>query len=787
MKKAILLLFIVFTAPIFSQTSASLEGIVLNEASEPVENARVRLLNTSYITFTNSSGEFIFPVIPLGEYLLSINKTGFAETVQNIQADREIVELEIILSSEAERLSEVTVTAQKREELIQEIPLSITSLSYEAVEESRIQNANDLTAIAPNLYAADPGDRRTVTSIRGIVTTSYDPAIATYIDGVNQFNLDTYITQLFDIERIEVLRGPQGTLYGRNALGGVINIITKSPENVASAFGEVTVGNYSRQRYLAGIRLPLVKNKLFFGAATLYEESDGFYQNEFDNTNYDEQKNFSGNYYLTYLINPSWDLSLNFKHFSAENQGAFPLVIGIDAAFENPYTLNQNQVTTMIDNTYNASLVLEHKGQNLNFSSQTSYQQNYRYYEEALDADFSPLDAVTIFNNYGNDWNNVKVATQEFKFSSPAGTDNKLEWTAGTYMFYQESPVKQATQFGEDATLLGLEDVNFSLINTSETTAKGIAFFGQGNYSLNEKLDIIAGLRYDYEHKEQRVLGEYQRNEDAQPSFEFQQDTTATANFDALSPKVGLSFQVAEDKLLYFTYSKGFRAGGLTPLSTDPSQPPLFQFEPEFSNNFELGTKNVFLDNRFVLNATLFYMNVNDVQVPTLVLPDAVTLIRNTGKLTSKGVEVEARALLANGLELSYDFGFTDAEYASFNLAVDGGEIDLENKKQIFTPNVTSLLALQYKSNLGINEDFQFFVRGEWKYLGEQYFDLANTLQQDPYSLFNAHVGFSWKDLKATFWSRNILDKRYISYGYNFGAVHLGNPATYGLSLTFRI
>ncbi len=787
MKKTILLLIIIFAVPVFSQTSASLEGIVLNETSEPVENARIHLLNTSFITFTNSSGEFRFSEIPLGKYLLSIKKGGFAETVQNIQADREIVELEIVLSSEAESLNEVTVTAQKREELIQEIPLSITSLSYQAVEESRIQNANDITAIAPNLYAADPGDRRTVTSIRGIVTTSYDPAIATYIDGVNQFNLDTYITQLFDIERIEVLRGPQGTLSGRNAMGGVINIITKSPENVASAFGEVTVGNYGHQRYLAGIRLPLIKNKLFFGAVTLHEESDGFYQNEFNDTNYDEQKNFSGNYYLTYLINSTWDLKLNFKHFSAKNEGAFPLVIGIDAAFENPYSLNQNQVTTMDDNTYNASLVLEHKGQNLNFSSQTSYQRNYRYYEEALDADFSPLDAVTIFNNYGKDWNNVKVATQEFKFSSPAGTENRLEWTAGTYMFYQESPVKQATQFGQDATLLGLEDVNFSLINTSETTAKGIAFFGQGNYMLTEKLDIIAGLRYDYEQKEQRILVEYQRNEDAQPSFEFQPDTSATANFDALSPKVGLSYKVAEDNLLYFTYSKGFRAGGLTPLSSDPSQPPLFQFEPEFSNNFELGTKNVFLDNRFVLNATLFYMNVNDVQVPTLVLPDAVTLIRNTGKLTSKGVEIEARALLTKGLELSYDFGFTDAEYASFNLAVDGGEIDLENKKQIFTPNVTSLLALQYKSKLGINDDFQFFVRGEWKYLGEQYFDLANTLQQDPYSLFNANVGFSWKELKATFWSRNILDQRYISYGYNFGAVHLGNPATYGISLSFRI
>lgn len=125
------------------------------------------------------------------------------------------------------------------------------------VQQSQIQNVNDLAVISPNLYASDPGDRRTVTSKRGIVTTSYDPAVAVYIDGVNQFNLDTYITQLFDIERIEVLRGPQGALYGRNAMGGAINIITRQPDRETSLFGEVTIANYNRKRLMAGIRTPI--------------------------------------------------------------------------------------------------------------------------------------------------------------------------------------------------------------------------------------------------------------------------------------------------------------------------------------------------------------------------------------------------------------------------------------------------------------------------------------------------------------------------------------------------
>ncbi|GHA25386.1 TonB-dependent receptor [Salinimicrobium marinum] len=751
-----------------------------------MENVRVHLLNTSFTTETNTSGEFTFSQVPYGSYILAIQKQGFATTSQNIIVDGSTGTIEIELQVKTNRLNDVLVTAQKREEVVQEIPLSITSLSYEAVKARQIQNANDLTAIAPNLYASDPGDRRTVTSIRGIVSTSYDPAVATYIDGVSQFNLDTYITQLFDIERIEVLRGPQGTLYGRNAMGGVINIVTKKPEQGTSIFAEATLGNYDRQRYMAGVRTSLGE-KFYFGVAGLYEEREGFYTNEFTGSSYDDQQNFSGNVYLQYIFSPTWNATLNFKHFSAENDGAFPLNMGIEAAFEDPYTLNQNEISTMKDNTFNTSLVIDHKGKNLNFSSQTAYQQNYRYYESPIDADFSPLDALSIINDYGKDWNTVKVATQEFRLSSPGRSDKNLEWTAGTYLFYQESPVKQATHFGEDAALIGSEQTNYSLINTTESTGKGIAFFGQINYRVTDDLGIIAGARYDHEYKKQSVLGEYQLDSDTEPQFEYQPDSTATANFNAFSPKIGLTYDLSEENLIFLTYSRGFRAGGLTPLSTDPSQPALFEFQPEFSNNYELGTKNSFLKNMLIVNATLFYTEVTDVQVPTLILPEGVIVTRNTGSLSSKGLEVELRALLSRGLEFSYNLGFTDASYESLLIAQDGNEVNLQENKQIYTPEVTSMFALQYNSNLGFGNNWNFRVRAEWKYLGEQYFDLANNLRQEPYNLYNGNLGLSYKDVDLMIWGRNIFDTRYISYGYNFGAVHLGNPATYGVTLSFKI
>jgi TonB dependent receptor. len=173
--------------------------------------------------------------------------------------------------------------------------------------------------------------------------------------------------------------------------------------------------------------------------------------------------------------------------------------------------------------------------------------------------------------------------------------------------------------------------------------------------------------------------------------------------------------------------------------------------------------------------------------VPTLILPDAVTIIKNTGKLESKGAELEINALLLKGLELNYNFGYTDAVYNSLKVSQNSTEVNLQGKRQIFTPDITSMLALQYGVGIGAKKTNKFFVRGEWKYLGKQYFDLANTIVQSPYSIFNGQLGLTIKNISIIFWGRNLNDKNYIQYGYDFGAVHLGNPKTLGTTISIKI
>lgn len=764
-----------------AQTLRQLSGRITDAQRNPVAGATVRLLNTNRATVSGGNGNFSFQNLPSGQYTVQVSAVGFATITEEVNAsDNNAVT--VVLPSTAKQLDEVVVSAQKREEVLQRLPLSVTALSSKEVQEFRLWDTKDLTGIVPGLYSDDPGDRRNVTSLRGIATTSYDPAVATYIDGVNQFSLDTYISPLFDVERIEVLRGPQGTLYGRNAMAGVINIITKQPTNQTNVFAEASVGNLGQQRYSAGFKVPLVKNKLFFGAAGLYDRFDGFYTNQPIDSHYDKQQTVGGNYYLRFLPGNNWDLDVNLKHNNNRNDGPFPLVIGTDQAFNEPFMLSQNATTTMVDNTLNGSFSVNHHGRSFNFGSQTAYQSNYRIYETPIDADFSPLDALTVVNNFGSDWNKVKVWTQEFRFTNPAASASAFKWTAGTYFFYQKNPTKQGTHFGADATLLGAPDVNFSLINTTNAKAYGGAVYAQAKYSVNNKLDLVAGLRYDHETKKQSVLGEYLKDPDPTPLFDYRPDTSAKATFHALSPKLGLSYRPSANNTLFATYSRGFRAGGLTSLSSqgDPSQPPLFAFKPEYSNNLEAGVKNTLFDKRVTFNITAFYATVTDAQVPTLVLPDAITITRNTGKLVSKGIETEIDAVLLKGLSVLHSFAYTNAKFSDLTLSANGNVVNLKGNRQVFTPDLTSMLSAQYSIRLIRWQDLAFVIRGEWKYLGTQYFDLANTIRQTPYNIYNARVGFTTKTVSAFFWERNLFDQRYIGYAYDFGAVNLGNPRMYG-------
>ncbi|WP_147313942.1 TonB-dependent receptor [Deminuibacter soli] len=760
-----------------------ISGKVTTVAGAAIAGASVHLLNTDRSAVTGSTGNFTLHVPAAGVYQLQVQATGYAAAQYPVVAN---VPVQVQLSTVTRQLDAVVVTAGKQEAALQQLPFTVTGITAQQVKAWRLWDVKDVTAIAPNTYAADAGDNRNVTGIRGIVTTSYDQAVATYIDGVNQFGLDTYIASLVDVERIEILRGAQGTLYGRNAMGGVVNIITKQPTDQPEAFADLDAGNAGLQRYTIGARIPLVKHKLYLGAAAQYSASGGFYTNTYTNSKYDRQHRITGNYYLRYQPGNNWRVQLNVKHSNGRNKGAFPLAPDATSALAHPFVISQDANGTMVDNTINTSLVVQHSSSGIQFTSQTAWQKNYRYYANPVDGDFSPLDAVSVINNYGKHWNKVNVYTQEFRFSSPAGNTSALQWSAGAYGFYQDAPVKQATRYGAAAALLGVGDSLFTTRNTTNTYNAGAALYGDVTYRLTPALSVTGGLRYDAARQHKRVLGEYRHDPPTDWMTSFA-DTAAMVTYHAFSPRLSLGYTFSEQLFGYLNYSQGFRTGGLTDLSGDPSQPPLYAYQPEHSHNYEAGVRQQLFNRSWQVRLAAFYTTLSHAQVPTLLMPEAVTIIRNTGTLHTRGAEAEIAGLPLPCLQLQWSAGYTHARYQAYKTTQNGEPVDLSGRAQVFTPAVTSMLALQYTHTFKGKQPLQVMARGEWRYLGNTYFDIANTIQQPAYSLFNLRAGIQAGKYALWGWTRNVLNKKYISYAYDFGAAKLGDPATYGVTLEVRI
>ena len=245
---------------------------IRNEEGAVISGATIHVLNTDIYLLSNSAGQFTIPDLPKGIYPVEISSIGYARVEKQIQIPHIGDMLVIQLARSTMQLDAVVVTAEKQEANIQNVPISITALSSRDIDAYRLWASDQLKGIVSNLYSANPGDGRNVISIRGITSTSYDPAVVTYIDGVPQFTLDTYIPQLFDVDHIDVLKGPQGTLYGRNAMGGVINITTKKPDDQLHFSLEASAGNYGMQRYTFQFTAPLIAGSSYRLLLTWHSE-----------------------------------------------------------------------------------------------------------------------------------------------------------------------------------------------------------------------------------------------------------------------------------------------------------------------------------------------------------------------------------------------------------------------------------------------------------------------------------------------------------------------------------
>ncbi len=710
-------------------------------------------------------------------------------------------------STKTNQLEEVIVTANKREESIIKVNTSITSLSAKKLEDTRTWGLSGLSALVPNYNYQELGvSFQQIQAIRGIQVFSENPAVSTYIDDVNNIDILANGFAFTDIERIEVLRGPQGTLYGRNAMGGVINIITKKPTNKTNGFAETSFGNLGLQRYSAGFKTPLIKDKLFFGLNGLYQTQEGFLKNDITGTTSTDtnlngktvggEQNLYGNLYLKWLATKRFHLTLNIKgqQDKSENSGFMNSQFSDTFAFANPDKINLARIAQHERNILNTSLVAKYFADKFTLTSISALQ--------TIGFSFKDLDFPGIYHSYydgkiGELLPPQKVWSEELRINS--NSESKFQYTAGVYAFSQkgyEPTTNTAYELSDaEAALYGFPNGSF-LVSRNRSNNFGIAGFGEMSYLLTNKLKATVGLRYDYEKREATFNGFGDAILYNGIVTDFKPNITADGNYSALSPKFSISYAVNDLSNIYATYTRGFRAGGINASSLPAGVRQTF--DPEYSNNYEIGYKSFLLDKKLSIGASAFLIQWKDIQFFNLVAPGTYAR-ENVGDAQSMGLELEISALPVKGLQLDGSFGFNPTEYKGFDLkrvnffTMVESTTAIGGNKLSNAPIHTIFLGAQYE--YAINNKLNAVIRGEIRNLGSQYTDIQNRIEQPSYTLLNSRFGLTYDKYSLFVWAQNLTNERYLAYGNpdsspEFGsrsrAVRMAQPRTLGITLSAK-
>ncbi|WP_020595863.1 TonB-dependent receptor [Spirosoma panaciterrae] len=767
-KNSLPILLFLLTISSFAQT---INGKIKSGSGEAVGFANVSVLNSSNGTTADKNGDFSLN-LNRGKYQLQISAVGYATKIQPVTVADQSQTVEITLTDNTNALSEVVVTADKTEERLQNTPLAVTSLNTRQLEEYRVWTISDLTALAPSTFVVEHGNSTgsNFLNIRGAMGFANDQSVATYVDGVYQFDYFSAPFNFSNIERIEILRGPQGTLYGRNAYSGVLNVITKRPTNKTSGFAEIDLGNYGQQRYSVGFNAPLIKDKLFVNAGFQSNNRGAVYSNLTPETKYVDHHNaYSGNLNLKYLVSDGWTIDWNTRYENDNDKGAYPWAATDSAARANPYTVFGNWDNTERRTNFNTSVAAKYYGRNFNFTSITAFVDYHIWLPGRFDFDFSPAQLISFTT-----WTKQNELTQELRFSSPANA-GRWKWTAGAYLFGEKIKNGSTTYFDSDYAALD-PNAPYASIANGKRNGYGVAFFGQAAYSITPVFDVTVGARYDVERRELTQNALFEKDNVVTT---LSPDSTAKKTFNAFTPKVIWSYKVTPMSMIYASYAKGFRVGGFNFGNTaNPT------YDPEKSDNYEVGIKNTLFNNRLKLNLTAFFFQQKDQQVSTS--RDGINYATlNVGDMNNSGLELEVSALPVKNLQIDWTASTSHSDYKKLQLfdAETNAVKDYKGNKAINNPALQSMLAVQYGVPFTNSaQRVRAFVRGEFRYISEYQLDFVNAYQQAAYGMVNARAGVTSNHFDVALWVRNLGDVRYMAYGY--GSYMMGLPRMLGVTMT---
>ncbi|PWR19985.1 TonB-dependent receptor [Zavarzinia compransoris] len=660
-------------------------------------------------------------------------------------------------------LETVTVTARRREEAAQEAPVAVTVITADAIGRGAVDDLEDAAFGSLNTVFSPQGGPLTIRGIGSLgISGGVDrqPAVGVFLDDVYIARPFGYPAFLDDAARIEVVRGSQSTLYGKNTIGGAVNLILREPGDPGIEL-EGSLGTGPAGRVKATVDAPLEGSNFEVRASLSWTGGDGFIDNRADGETVSDTGAFAGRAVLAGPLGLATDLKVSVDYTSIRDDGGLwyaPLGLAFDHATEQDYpAANSRDIGGL-------AIRLDHAFEGMALTAVSALRGHEM--DAVLDGDFT---AFPVLAQAQTEWQ--RQISQEIRLASTGA--GRLRWLGGLYYMHE---MFDGDQFYE---LASVPRALWSRTTYDQTTDT-YAVFGELGYRIVPAIELVGGLRYTHEEKSAVA-------ETSTPSGTFMFGTPGKAvddaAFDDVSPELALNWRFAPGDVAYAKVSRGYKSGGISPFIDVNGQPN--RYDPEVTVTYEVGAKTTWWGDRLTLNAALFHIDWQDQQAVVYTSP-VTRVIRNAAAATSQGFEIEGAVQLGAGLGLSAGYGWLDATYDDFRDAILGA--DHAGNRLPYAPRHSVSAGAHFGREIGGG----LFLSGavDYAFRSSYAFSADNAYLQGETHIVGARLGLEGERWAATVWGRNLTDESYLSQYFSMGGTDYGVAAegrTLGVTLKVRL
>lgn len=658
-------------------------------------------------------------------------------------------------------LSEVTVVEfKKSKENLATNSVSVVDSGF--INRHELQSITELTAVVPNFYMPEYGSKQnTPVYIRGVGAKTKGSAVGFYVDGIPHFENSSFDVDMSNIASVTVFRGPQGTLYGRNAIGGIINVSTVSPLAYQGTQFKLGYGSHNDVLFQFS-HYNKLGAKVGYSVAGGYHYNEGFHRNMFTNEYADQLKDAYGRVALVWLLDNKWFLRVN-SMLDYSNQGGYPygkynrLTGETEPVNYNRYSSYRRLLST-------SGLNISYAGENVSFSSQTAFQ--YIRDRQGIDQDFTSNDTYFVKNRLKQ-----TMLSQEFILKS--NNSSRYQWLWGAFAMTQHINNTVETQY---ITKDNAFPTHYRI------PVNALAIYHQSTIKLFSGFSFIAGLRWDYENSTLKYLREtYQLSTDGARTEV--KNVNSSLHFNQITPKFALQYQdERNNNSYYFSVTRGYKAGGFNQTFQKEEET---SFGPEYNWNYELGGKVHLLKDKLYAEAALYYIDWRQQQVNQTV-PGVGNVIHNAGHSSSKGFELALNSSPLKNLSIALSYGYTYAKFIEYQksakLNYSGNMLPMVPRN---TLSCSASYALYPSSTSFIDK---IVLTAGLTGVGKIYWAEDNEVAQNFYALLNAKISITSGIFTWECWGKNITDTHYNTYCFKSSAdyAQVGKPAYFGTSLLVK-